>query len=116
MIYAATYGRGIISLDEFQKPVGIDEPSVTQVNQEKLHIYPNPVIDRAFVEIELESASDVSINVYDLSGQVIHAIDKGFVGRGKHTFEVNSQGMAPGTYILELRSEKLSKTAKFIVY
>ncbi len=26
VIYGATYGRGIISLDEFQQPVGISEP------------------------------------------------------------------------------------------
>jgi hypothetical protein len=116
VIYAATFGRGMVSLDEFQKPVGIDEPVISKESKNQLHFYPNPVINQAFVEIELETASSVVLNIYDLSGQVINTIDKGLIDRGKHTFEVNSQGMAPGTYILEIRNEKISKTAKFIVY
>ena len=116
VIYAATYGRGIIALDEFQKPVGIFEPAANQNKEESLHIYPNPAINNAFVEVELSESTRLSINIYDLRGQVVKSIDKGIVNKGSYVFEVNSRDLAPGTYIIELRNERDSRTAKFIVY
>ncbi len=116
VIYAATYGRGIIALDEFQKPVGIFEPAANQNKEESLHIYPNPAINNAFVEVELSESTRLSINIYDLRGQVVRSIDKGIVNKGSYVFEVNSRDLAPGTYIIELRNERDSRTAKFIVY
>lgn len=116
VIYAATHGRGLITLDEFQKPVGVNEMPSSGTTQDLLNVFPNPAINRAFVEVELTGSAEVTINIFDLRGQVIRTIDKGNAPEGKHVFEIGSQNMAPGTYVLQLRSGSISRTAKFIVY
>jgi len=116
VIYAATYGRGLIYVDEFQKPVGIQEGEVLERKLETLSIYPNPVSSYAHLDLELPNSTKVVLNIFDIKGQKIQVKDLGVQSKGKHTFKVDTQNLSSGTYVIQVLSGSSSGTAKFVVY
>ena len=114
VIYGATYGRGIISLDDFQKPVGISEPG--EINSESgFMIYPNPADDRVTVAFETTISGKVEINIYDLSGKLVKNVDLGIRPEGRHDAIMNCDNLTSGTYIMRLTIGDQHSSSKFIV-
>ena len=116
VIYAATFGRGMIRLDEFQKPVGIFNPGQGVGKGPEFKVYPNPADDRTRVEFTLTSSSRVSIVMYDLSGNLIQTVDLGHLPSGKHNAGLNLGHLPSGTYILRMDTGNRSSSGKIIVY
>jgi len=116
IIYGATYGRGLISLDEFQQPVGINE-LISGTNKEAtFSMYPNPVIDEVTISFELESSMDVEFIIYDMQGRAMKTFDNGVQNSGKHEIRISCEDLPNGTYVLQLISGHQSSSSKFIVY
>jgi hypothetical protein len=114
VIYGATYGRGIISLDDFQQPVGISEPGQID-NKSSFSVYPNPANDKVTVAFELETASKVEISIYNISGNLIKSIDLGMRPEGRHDAIINVANLSAGSYIMSLTTGRLRSSSKFIV-
>ena len=114
VIYGATYGRGLISLDEFQKPVSIWEPGKVG-NESSFQIYPNPVTDRLTIAFETMEVSNVEISVYNLLGKQVKYIDVGTRPEGRHEAILNCRNLASGTYIIRLTIGNKHSSTKFIV-
>ena len=114
VIYGATYGRGLISLDEFQKPVGIGEPG--KINSETgFLIYPNPAHDKITVAFEAASSGRVSIDIFDFTGKRVKTVDLGDRPEGRHDAILNCSGLPSGTYILRLTAGSSQSSSKFII-
>jgi hypothetical protein len=114
VIYGATYGRGIISLDEFQKPVGIsDNNKLTQ--SPDFDIYPNPAYDQITVAFETEGNARVDMNVFNLTGKMVKKIDLGMRPAGKQDIVVNCRNLPAGIYILKMTVGNRQSSAKFII-
>jgi hypothetical protein len=114
VIYGATYGRGIISLDNFEQPLGISEPA--KVNTENgFMIYPNPANDRVTVAFELDKASKVEIGIYNLTGNLVKGVDLGMRPEGRHDAIINIANLSPGAYVMRLTVGGQRKSSKFIV-
>ncbi|NTV83335.1 MAG: T9SS type A sorting domain-containing protein, partial [Bacteroidales bacterium] len=114
VIYGATYGRGLIALDEFQKPVGISDPGKT-VNEKRFSIYPNPAKDQITVTFEMISEGPVEMNIYDLQGKLVKRVNLGVRPEGKHDAVLNCGNLGSGTYILRLTMGNQHSASKFIV-
>jgi hypothetical protein len=114
VIYGATYGRGLISLDDFQKPVGISEPATINNNSGFL-IYPNPADDLITVAFETTSANKVDICVYDLQGKMVKNVNLGMRPKGRHDALLNCGNLTPGIYIVRLTIGNQQSSSKFIV-
>jgi hypothetical protein len=114
VIYGATYGRGIISLDNFQKPVSISEPGKTP-NKSSFSVYPNPANDKVTVAFEMETAGKVEINIYNLSGNLVKSVDLGMRPVGRHDAIINIASLSAGSYIVSLTTGNLRSSVKFIV-
>ena len=102
VIYAATYGRGLLRCNIFEKPVGIEETypeHITKVHD--LTIYPNPVTTYATIELESSISSDASIFVYDLSGRKALSLTKN-VKKGINKIDLNLVGLNNGSYIIQI--------------
>ena len=54
VIYGATFGRGLISLDEFQQPVGIGELVTGNASEASFKLYPNPATDHLVVSFNID--------------------------------------------------------------
>jgi hypothetical protein len=114
VIYGATYGRGLISLDEFQKPVGVSEPG--KINSESgFRIYPNPAHDKVTIAFEMTTAAKVEISVYNLMGKLVKNVDLGERPEGRHDAILNCSNLASGTYIVRLTIGTQQSSSKFIV-
>ena len=123
MIYAATYGAGVIYCDTYAvQTVNNDETNnddddnnVTVV--ETLDVYPNPVKgDAAHINISLDENATVSYVLYDLSGRMIENNNLGTYVKGTHTLNINTSGLKTGSYIIRVNAGEKTETTKFLVY
>jgi len=114
VIYGATYGRGLISLDNFQKPVGISEPGKID-NENGFLIYPNPADDRVTVAFETVTRGNVEISIYNLVGNLVKSVDLGIRPEGRHDAIINIATLSAGTYIMRLTMGNQHSSSKFIV-
>lgn len=61
-------------------------------------VYPNPVSELAKIGFNLSNASDVTINIVDLTGKVVKSKSYGNLSEGEHTLEMNVSDLAASTY------------------
>lgn len=114
VIYAGTHGRGIWSTSSLV--LGQKENEKQKANALNLNMYPNPVTGgNTNINFTLQEASNVTINVYDLSGALVKKIDLGKRGIGKHNFGLSTTEMAAGSYFINLQAGSVAKTSKFVV-
>jgi hypothetical protein len=114
VIYGATYGRGLIALDEFQKPVGISEPG-KMVDEASFQIFPNPATENITVAFETTTASKVTIDIFDFMGKQVKSVDHGTKAAGKHDIVVNCSSLPSGAYIMRLSIGNRPSSSKFII-
>jgi hypothetical protein len=114
VIYGASYGHGLISLDQFQQPVGISDPGKNSVDNGFM-IYPNPATDRVTVAFETVSSGKVEISVYNLAGTLVRKVDLGMNPEGRHEAIINVSSLSSGTYIMSLTVGNQRSSSKFIV-
>jgi hypothetical protein len=112
-IYAGTHARGIWSSDAL-----LNIPSSDNLDKDKfipkINLYPNPLKDAGTVEFDLASNGDVTIQIFNLSGQVVNQITANNLAAGKNQIAFDANDLPKGTYILRLTSGTMSETTKFI--
>ena len=102
VIYAATFGRGLLRCNIFQKPVGVEEVFVeNNSDSHDITIYPNPVITQATIELEAFNNSDADIFVYDLAGRKVMSLTN-MVRKGMNKINIDLAGLNSGTYIIQV--------------
>jgi hypothetical protein len=60
--------------------------------------YPNPFNGNTTVNYSLVNTDEVMVEITDLTGKVIAVMNEGVRTAGEHTVEINSNGLAAGTY------------------
>lgn len=78
-----------------------------------IHFYPNPVSDNVSIEFTADENESTSISIFDITGRVI--IEKEFDStKGINSFEINTQGMTSGVYVLKLKGNGSEKSLKLM--
>jgi hypothetical protein len=79
-------------------------------------VYPNPIRDNANVEFILNYDSNVSIQLYNINGQLLNEVYKGnaFAGR-KYQVDFNASGMKSGVYFLKFIGDSNVDTKSIII-
>ena len=116
MIYAATYGAGIISCATYKEGGDLSVVDNEMTDNVQLNIYPNPVRGAGKINITLTESAKVSYQIYDLSGRMVANSELGFYGQGEHTLTFNADNLSSGSYIIRVQAGSKSETAKFLVY
>ena len=80
--------------------VGIDIATANTIN-----IYPNPVQNELFIDFENEQITE--INILDVSGKIVKSLND-------NTNSIDVSNLTEGIYLLKVRTENGSSTAKFI--
>ena len=115
IIYAATYGRGLMRSNTFRKPVGIDDIFTNnKLVKETLKLYPNPVTENANIELDISKKGSVTIQVMDVSGRLVGSMETE-VNEGFNKLMMNLSHLNTGTYIIKAVSGNQVFTGKFIV-
>lgn len=117
VIYIATYGRGLYKCEDFVKNEGesIIE-NTTSVNSLEMNIYPNPVVNNATINFNIEEAASVSYQIYDLAGRMVQNATLGNYNQGSHSVNFNVNGLSTGTYIVKVQAGAATTTSKILVY
>jgi len=77
--------------------------------------YPNPFRDETHFNINLISTSEVSINVFNTSGQLVKQFDFGQLPNGPHQLSLNFKNLTEGVYFYTLNAGASKFNGKMIV-
>lgn len=108
---ATLAGAGEIS--RVQKiSVTTDEPAQPRVIR-LLPNYPNPFNAVTAIPYILNEAGPVTLEVYNVLGQKVMLMDRGYQEPGLHVIQLDAGGLASGVYIYRLNGAVLSDSRKF---
>ena len=76
---------------------------------------PNPFNDITNIDVRLTQASDVVIEVMNITGQKVMVLNNGRLSAGNHTFQINGSSLSAGVYFYTVHAGNSSVTKKMIV-
>jgi len=82
------------------------------VSVSKLNIYPNPVINKLFIEMQSDIRDVVVIKIFDASGKSIRQESR--VIEGNSAFTLNLENIASGVYSLQVTGKNTAAVKRFI--
>ncbi len=91
--------------------VGIAEAS--SVNG--FNVYPNPVTDFATINVNLEIATKVIVNVYDITGKMVMNLFDAQMSAGQNSLQIDASKLNAGIYFISMQSKTANKTLKLVV-
>lgn len=90
----------VYDLDDFFTPVAISENNIT--NNFNLKVAPNPFNPVTTISFNINSASDVTINLFNLKGELIKEVFRGRLERGEKSIQFNAKELPSGVYMAKL--------------
>ncbi|WP_066829322.1 T9SS type A sorting domain-containing protein [Rufibacter ruber] len=103
LVVVGTHGNGVFSL-RYSGPLipNVEDPNPLQTGLGLS--YPNPYVQGTTVTIpfQLESAAQVQLQVFDMTGRKVASLVNGSLQAGKHLVTWRGSGLASGTYLYQL--------------
>ncbi len=110
-IYVATHGRGFFTTKSYMSIE--DNKSTKDKYIAGVKLYPNPVVENATIEFELNKQANVTASIYDINGRILKNMNLGSKN-GKQTYNFNVSELPTGIYILQLKTGTEVNNTKFI--
>ena len=89
-----------------------EQEAINPVNSTRL--YPNPTTDVLNIEVNASQASEMSINVYNIMGQMVMSQNTN-ISTGMNTRSISTSELSSGIYFLTVKANGFENTMKFIV-
>jgi plastocyanin len=102
--------KGIIYV---QEPTPVETVSSEEIFN--LKIYPNPARDVIKVEFALEKSSEVNIELTDITGRKIRALEQRRYQPGHYSRSFDTDYLFPGRYLLLIQSEYNRKIEQLFI-
>lgn len=81
----------------------------------KIKVYPNPAVGNEInLDYVAQSANEVVVNIYDISGRKVLSQNLGNAYKGQKDFSIDISAINKGMYILELRQDGIKATGQFV--
>jgi flagellar hook assembly protein FlgD len=93
--------------------IGVDE--LEDVSLQLGSIHPNPVTSVSTVNYYVDRATNINLEIHDLTGKLVMSENKGTVNRGKGEFTINASDLNAGMYYYSITSDTDRITKKFFV-
>ncbi len=74
--------------------------------------YPNPFTNETSIEFNLNNAADISLEIYNVTGQKMESIYNGSLSSGNHTIHWNAAGIPAGIYYYKISDGKKTSVKK----
>lgn len=81
-----------------------------------ISVHPNPVLDQAFISLELTEGGSVQIDLMDINGRMIQNMDHLILDPGIHMLDLNTGVLKSGIYLVRVTAGKSVETVKMIKY
>jgi hypothetical protein len=101
-----------VSVDEFETGL----PTAYALKQN----YPNPFNPTTTIAYDLPRNSDVTFNIYSVTGQLVRTLNQGSVTAGRHSVvwdgkDFNGNQLASGIYFYQIKAGSFNKTMKMML-
>lgn len=82
---------------------------------------PNPAISSTMLQLNLKKAGKLSINIYDMNGNLIKTLVNGFLKSSVYKFSwnrknIDNKRVASGSYIVTIQNDKYTILKKIILF
>jgi hypothetical protein len=77
--------------------------------------YPNPFNPSTVISYSLPSASEVTLEIFNIHGQKVATIEKGFKSAGAHAVSFNASNLASGVYLYRLTAGGMTRMNKMML-
>ena len=84
-------------------------------NVNDVSLYPNPVNEQATMNFNLDEATEMFVNVYDVTGKKVVNVYDGLMNAGPHILTIDVSSLEAGIYFTVINSGKGNKTLKMVV-
>jgi len=82
--------------------------------QLEIIINPEPTRYITHISYKLPHTSEISLKLFDISGQLVKIVDHGRKEPGNYRVKVNLSGLSSGTYFVVLKDGEITRTAKLV--
>lgn len=105
--------KSIIMKANYNPGTGVSTVTGTNV-ENQVSLYPNPVSTEAKFNISMNNVAEVSLKIYDISGRLVIAENKGKLS-GNNTINVNTKNLQNGIYLYRVEMGNDIQTGKMLV-
>ena len=77
--------------------------------------YPNPFNPSTVIRASLDHSGDFSLKIYNVLGQLVKVVDRGYKQPGVYTYDVNMDSFSSGVYFYTLRQGSHMMTKKMVL-
>ncbi|MCK4979217.1 MAG: T9SS type A sorting domain-containing protein, partial [Candidatus Delongbacteria bacterium] len=96
-----------------QNAVSIDDNLITTTDL--YQNYPNPFNPSTMINFTLENDAVVSLNIYNMTGQIVATLVNSSYAKGTHTVNFNAEGLTSGIYYYTLKADDMNITKKMLL-
>ena len=100
-------GRAILTWGDVNTTIGSNELSL---NFRLNPAYPNPFNPSTVIPFQTATASDVTIQVFDMLGRNVATLVDEFMPAGNHTVQFDASGLSSGVYLVRLNTAGVQQT------
>jgi hypothetical protein len=90
-----------------------DENGLLIPKEYSSNLYPNPILTQASLEIALPKEGYFVIQIFDITGKWIQALNQTDLKKGTHRFLVDMSSYPSGTYLITIQSQEYNETLRF---
>lgn len=84
------------------------------VNEALMTNAPNPFVDMTNIEVLVAEAGDVSIKVYDKTGQILTTLVEGYLNAGTYHYTFDASGLKADLYLVKMNTSTQIVTRKIM--
>jgi len=77
--------------------------------------FPNPFHGTTDIAYELNTASEVTFSIMDLTGRIVMEVNEGIKPAGKHNFTLQNNNLDAGSYFYTLRAGSFTQTRQMVI-
>lgn len=84
---------------------------VSYINESDIILYPSPAVNETNLDINLEMASKIKIQLFDATAKLIYTVADKVFDEGGHTITIHLNDLASGVYnlVLNINGEQMNK-------
>jgi len=97
--------------------LAVDDPEdpSSPPSSARLRVFPNPFTATCTVCFELDEASHVTVDVYDLSGRLVERVFDREAGPGDHAAWLDGSGLPAGGYVVRIVTGEAANTERCVL-
>jgi hypothetical protein len=115
-VYISYYQYGL-QVFEYTSPSGVanskNEGSISAFLLK--NAYPNPARSKTNISYQLPNKSQVKLNLYNITGQLVQSMNIGTQQPGYYNIPLNTKNLSSGVYFYKLTAGNDSRTGKLVV-